>query len=123
MVEETHKGAEGGLYNELFIMDTFMAGIVRWLNEIGITTEFSCDGHGKRKNKLKLINQNQNHVLDACLSVLSDGCWRYIENSIENTKMTSKGNKPIFERRWLLDVAEKIYINQAMIKILINERR
>lgn len=31
LVDRCHIAAEGGLYDDLSIMDTYMAGIVRWL--------------------------------------------------------------------------------------------
>lgn len=43
-VEQCKLGANGR-FDDLEILDTHMAGIVRWLNLVGIRTDFSCDGH------------------------------------------------------------------------------
>ena len=47
-VDKCHSGAEGGSPDDIYIMDTYMAGLVRWINEIGISTNFSCDGNGEK---------------------------------------------------------------------------
>jgi hypothetical protein len=51
-IEHNHGGAESGRkgFNniELLIMDTFLAGLTRWLSYIGIENGCSCDGHGTK---------------------------------------------------------------------------
>ena len=51
--EHCRRGAEAGRTGfdniELDIMDTHLAGVVRWLNGLGINTTFSCEGHGPGK--------------------------------------------------------------------------
>lgn len=51
--EHCRGGAEGGPLGfeniELGIMDTYLAGVVRWLNGLGIKTTISCEGHGSGK--------------------------------------------------------------------------
>lgn len=42
-VAESHGSAEGGPPDELAIMDTYMAGVIRWMNQLGIMTSGSCD--------------------------------------------------------------------------------
>lgn len=42
---EQCKVGDNGQFDDLEILDTHMAGIVRWLNLVGIRTDFSCDGH------------------------------------------------------------------------------
>jgi tripeptide aminopeptidase len=39
----------------LTMMDPFIRGIVRWMNELGIYTFSSCDGHGSGRAKIDLI--------------------------------------------------------------------
>ncbi|MBN2346105.1 MAG: hypothetical protein JXO51_06910, partial [Candidatus Aminicenantes bacterium] len=48
-VDSCHGSADTGSADDLSIMDTFMAGLVRWLNAIGIPTVLSCDGHGEKR--------------------------------------------------------------------------
>jgi hypothetical protein len=48
-VESCHGRAENGKADDLSIMDTYMAGLVRWLNQVGIATELSCDGHLEKR--------------------------------------------------------------------------
>lgn len=51
--ERCRGGAEGGPTGfdniELGIMDTYLSGVVRWLNGLGIKTTISCEGHGPEK--------------------------------------------------------------------------
>jgi hypothetical protein len=37
-------------------MDTYMAGLVRWLDYIGIETSYSCDGHGERPPQVDVVS-------------------------------------------------------------------
>jgi hypothetical protein len=56
-INELHGGAEGGEGYELRIMDAFMGGIVRIINEIGLSTHFSCNGHlGARSPQINFYN-------------------------------------------------------------------
>jgi len=55
-VENLHSGAESGRADDLEIMDTYMAGLVRWLDYIGIETSYSCDGHGERPPQVDVIS-------------------------------------------------------------------
>jgi len=53
----------------LIDIDLYVRGIVRWLNELGIYTNLSCDGHGKRPASIYLttpLNRQQMHVLEMC---------------------------------------------------------
>jgi len=51
-LEKTHSGAEGGRDDDLSIMDTYMAGLVRWHSYIGVETIYTCDGHGERSPQI-----------------------------------------------------------------------
>jgi hypothetical protein len=55
-VENLHSGAESGRADDLEIMDTYMAGLVRWLDYIGIETSYSCDGHGERPPQVDVVS-------------------------------------------------------------------
>ncbi|WP_462326142.1 hypothetical protein [Desulfoplanes sp.] len=56
IVEKAHSGAESGRADDLSIMDTYMAGLVRWLHYIGIETSYSCDGHGERPPQIEVTS-------------------------------------------------------------------
>ena len=89
-VEKCHSGAEGGSCDELEIMDTYMAGIVRWLNEIGISTDISCDGHERRPPRLCLRNRKDACFVNACLALLSGNDWRFQDNRITCTQLVRR---------------------------------
>ena len=37
-------------------MNFYMAGLVRWLDYIGIETSYSCDGHGERPPQIEVTS-------------------------------------------------------------------
>lgn len=122
-VEHLHGGAEGGRYDELPIMDTYVGGIVRTINELGFETGLSCDGHGTRKNRIELRDRHKSYVLDVTLRAISKGKYGYENSSIVRVK-----NKHIHDRRpvsidrdYLLDVAELLHENKTQIKKLTDE--
>ena len=125
-VEKCHTGAEGGLYDELDIMDTYMAGIVRWLNEIGIFTDISCDGHERKPPSLCLRNKQDACIVNACLALLSGNVWRFQDNRLTCRQMVRNGfsnNNPRFRRYWLLDVAEKLHEKKNELQELVVKMR
>jgi hypothetical protein len=122
-IEKLHTGSEGGpsdMHNiELQIMDTYMAGIVRWVNAAGIKTTFSCDGHKHRVPRMILADTSQEPFLDCFLRVVSNGDWRF-----GDSRLSRRGDRRIqptngateYDRAWLLDVAEKIHQHQAPLR-------
>lgn len=62
---------------EIKIMDTYMAGVVRWVNAAGIETTFSCDGHGYQKAEMNLWQRSQGFYLNYFLHLASDGEWHF----------------------------------------------
>ncbi len=115
-IEQLHVGAEAGSSDirsiELNIMDTYMAGIVRWANAAGLKTTLSCDGHGRREPKMVLVDDSQSALLDYYLCAVSNDRWRFRhprfikQNSPNSLRATGAIS---YERSWLLDVAEKIH--------------
>jgi hypothetical protein len=57
-VDSSHGSAETGRPDDLAVMDTYMAGLVRWLNLVGIATEASCDGHGERRPSFACVDED-----------------------------------------------------------------
>lgn len=125
-VEKCHAGSEGGTCDELDIMDTYMAGIVRWLNEIGIYTEISCDGHERNSPSLGLRYKKDACIVNACLALLSGNDWRFIDNRLICSQPLRRGmrdKKPLYSRYWLLDVAEKLHEKKNDLKELVDKMR
>lgn len=126
-VEKLHRGTEGERFSwheiRLEIMDTYVAGIVRWVNLVGLETGNSCDGHGKNIPSLTLINRNQIEALNTCLRAISHGRWncdrsgRLIENSRIPPRPVSRQDS--YDRYWLLDIAEKLYKNKEDLQKLV----
>ena len=107
-------------------MDTYIAGIVRWVNEIGIQTDISCDGQGKKSPSLILRNTDDAAILDACLILLSDSAWRYEIPHFKYPRQPGKGisrKRTLFHRGWLLDVAEKLHEKRKELSQLIIKMR
>lgn len=69
-------GAEGGPSGvqkmDLQMMDSYLAGVSRWLSGLGYPTSNSCDGHGRRLPQLNLVDSLQaglvSEIVDRCSS-------------------------------------------------------
>lgn len=129
-IEDSHGGAEGGTSEELRIMDTYVAGIIRWINKIGIETWNSCDGHERRNPTIQINDNNQKIILDSCLQLLSNGRWRYERNNIKRITSDQRNIQANQDRYELLNIAEKLYHNMEALGNYIsagsriaNERR
>ena len=59
-IDKLHTDSEGGRSDmsdiELQTMDTYMAGIVRWVNAAGIRTTHSCDGHSPHERRGPILD-------------------------------------------------------------------
>lgn len=121
-IEELHKGAEGGDPEDLGIMDTYVAGVIRWTNKIGIKTWNSCDGHGARSTSIEITSTDDKIVFNNCLNLLSKGKWRYEGRSLHNTATPSL-RQIHYDRLWLFDLAEKLYKNMEILESYVMETR
>lgn len=113
--EKSHRGAEGGDFSDLRIMDTYMAGIIRWINNIGIKTSNSCDGHGQCNPTIRVEDRTQKILLDSCLQLLSNGTWQYERNFIKRITPVHRNIRTNQDRYELLDIAEKLYHNMEAL--------
>ena len=129
-VDKAHGPGRGGetgcLQPELIrlkILDIYTAGIVRWLNIAGLETVFSCDGHTTRAAQVRLVQRELAPLLDYFLKIISDDEWKYALNE----RLFLRGNAPrpnrdpesetqMFERMWLLDVAEALHRRQDELR-------
>jgi hypothetical protein len=118
-LERLHSGAEGGSYDELPIMDTYVAGIVRIINELGLQTCYSCDGHGKQRNRIRFSEKSSSYKFDACLIAISKGKYRFTNYSIVtmrknalSSEHTSRKCIRYYNRDFLLEVAELLHKNR-----------
>lgn len=108
VVEEEHGGAEGGRTDELPIMDTYMAGVVRWLNAAGIQTGGSCDGHdGDRGKRPYLEVGSQKPIVDALFQLLTSGEIRFLPGRRPNVRLA--------DRKQLLDLAEILHAKRSEV--------
>ncbi|GGK28327.1 hypothetical protein GCM10010965_21490 [Caldalkalibacillus thermarum] len=84
-------------------IDLYMRGIVRWLNALGIYTTYSCDGHGKKRPYVYLLNTptvEQQHLMTVC--------------TLNEFKLFFRGKKVSFDvghdvENVLLRYAERLY--------------
>ena len=122
-IERLHGGLEAGASFRngvnLHIMDTYIAGIVRWVNAAGLKTVSSCDGEGTKTPTVELEERTQEPLLDEFLRSISDGQWRFADSYFSNDGRQPR-RRPAppsgFNRAWLLDVAEKLYHNQNELR-------
>lgn len=129
-VEDLHGGAEGGNPNDLRIMDTYVSGIIKWINAIGIKTCYSCDGHGTPPVVIQISSHDDEITSTNCLNLLSRRQWK-----CENRRLVPNVTNPRIrqmhhgmrqanhDRLWLLDVAEKLYHNMDVLKEYITETK
>ena len=114
-------------------MDTYMAGIVRWINAAGIETTLSCDGHGYIKPQLKPRNESQAAALNYFLNLVSNGDWRFHVHQFRflqgderidardrrDWRRLRQSTPPDYDRAWLLDVGEKIHRHRDSLRQLV----
>lgn len=122
-VEMLHERAEAGDFDDLIIMDTYMGGIIRVINEFGFETIFSCDGHGTENNVISLQDRHKSYALDICLKAISKGKYGYEHHSIvqANKRPIRHRMRAIRDRDFLLDVAELLHQNKAKVARLTEE--
>jgi hypothetical protein len=116
-VDACHSGVEGGSPDELSIMDPYMAGIVRWLNKIGLQTTFSCDGHGQRPPRIEFSNHKESRL--AVWVLVATGINVRTQN--RNLLFSDQNNDPdiplqrTFDRGKLLNISEWIHDNMEAL--------
>jgi len=109
-VEACHGGAEGGAADELPIMDTYMAGVVRWLNCLGIETTFSCDGHERNQAHFQCVDPSSARIA-VCILNLSGQQFRQQGQRVYQQEAPPRARSTIGVKT-LLDVAEWLHSNQ-----------
>lgn len=100
----------------LIIMDTYLAGIIRWVNEIGLITWCSCDGHDRKLPHIYFKYPDDVRIFNACLRAISiDNKWSFI---VSKEPLREKRDKGIIRNKgyrlgddkiWLLDIAEELF--------------
>ncbi len=132
-VEKLHSGAEGGFPEELVIMDTYMGGIVRWLNALDIHTSFSCDGHWSQPAVIEIRDGMERQL--ALWLLEGFGCshiraserailFRIPRPSSDRTPIRRVRNRsPRHDIRVLLDIAEWLHDHQEQFKELLKMMR
>lgn len=109
-------GAEGGpsgvqnMY--LQMMDSYLAGIARWLSALGCPTSNSCDGHGRRLPRLMLVDPSQAEFAAKIVDRCSSGRVAYAYPLLCPNVWQSR-DKFYCE---LLDLAEKLYFETLLTK-------
>ncbi|MGI6621259.1 MAG: hypothetical protein ACOX35_07480 [Bacillota bacterium] len=118
-----HRGREAGprgFHNlDLRLMDTYMAGVVRWLNYIGIDTWCSCDGHGRERPWISVVEEKDADILCTVLETVSAGQWRYDRRRgrLVNETVPEMGS---YDRAWLFDLAEVLYGSRMQLRELVS---
>ncbi len=123
-VDSSHGSAEMGNADDLAIMDTHMAGLVRWLNQIGIGTELSCDGHGEKKPSFIAIDEESARLAAWLLNFRVP----QFNPSGKTVKYAGAGPnpnaaKPAERLRRMLDAAEWLAKNRDDLKVMVAAMR
>jgi len=126
-IEALHTGAEWGASDmaqiELKIMDTYMAGLVRWLNYIGLSTTYSCDGHNRKAPVITFAQAEGLIMFESMLKILSAGSRFLIRqrdsHSISFSNRRTDNNRD-YDRSSLLLLAEMLHRRKDDFSKLIN---
>jgi len=123
-VDGCHGSAEAGQADDLSIMDTYMGGLVRWLNQAGIGTESSCDGHGEKKPWFTTVDEEGARLAAWLLNFRSPR----FDQSGRTVKYAGSGpnpnaTKPADRLKKMLDVAEWLSKNREDLKEMLAAMR
>jgi len=123
-VESCHGGAEGKSSDDLAIMDTHMAGLMRWLGQVGIATESSCDGHGEKKPFFIAVDED-NARLAAWLLNFRATQFNQAGKTVKYAGSGPNPNatKPADRLKRMLDVAEWLAKNREDLKSMLAAMR
>lgn len=120
-VDICHGGAEGGSPDELRIMDTYIAGLIRWLNQIGISTTCGCDG--KRRSRSPWFEAKDDEEARLAVWILNSREQYFVKNRKGVTfRSVNRLGQPI-ERKQLLDLAEWLHDNKTELSELLKVMR
>lgn len=119
-------------------LDTYIAGVVRQLNKLGFTTEYSCDGHEKKSPLIcftKNIDTDLIHNYLICCGIakfrMTENKHRYnltlnikreylLELAESLSKVRTYGDKPFINKQLFLQTLEEYLMAQGESK---NEAR
>ena len=121
-IHHLHSGAEGGRPHNLELMDTFMPGLVRWLNNIGLATTFSCDGHNRRAPRIQFHSRQDTDIAAWLLNTpakrfrIQPGRLNILTTIPLPRPRDHDRPRPLFPRRHFLDLAEWLHTNQDLLR-------
>jgi hypothetical protein len=106
-------GAEAGQLGfeniELNIMDSYISGVIRWLNALGFNTLRSCDGHGKRHPNIILADSSQEPSLSDLLKLASNGRIMMRDSNLIEIGRSDRGGPRFPKPFQLLELAESLH--------------
>ncbi|MDN7247092.1 M20/M25/M40 family metallo-hydrolase [Planococcus shenhongbingii] len=92
--------------------DTYMAGAIRQLNRLGLTTSYCCDSHKQRHPRIGFVNEVDMEKVKKIMKILGVSRWQ-----IHNQNITLG-----FDRHQLLDLAEQLsHLSPEMMEESIEE--
>jgi hypothetical protein len=123
-VDGCHGSAETGQADDLAIMDTYMGGLVRWLNQVGIGTELSCDGHGEKKPSFVATDEDSARLAAWLLNFRAP----QFTQAGRTVKYAGSGpnpsaTKPADRLKKMLDLAEWLAKNREDLKSMLDSMR
>jgi hypothetical protein len=123
-VESCRGSAAGGHADDLAIMDTHMAGLVRWLGQVGIATELSCDGHGEKKPYFIAVDEDNARLAAWLLNFRAP----QFNQSGKTVKYAGSGpnpnaTKPADRLKKMLDAAEWLAKNRKDLRDMLAAMR
>lgn len=123
-VDAVHGAADAGRADDLAILDTHLAGLVRWLNQVGIATEASCDGHLERRPSFTAADEDGARLAAWLLNFRAP----QFNQAGRTVKYAGSGpnpaaTKPADRLRKMLDVAEWLAKNRDDLREMVAAMR
>ncbi|WP_096200012.1 hypothetical protein [Bacillus sp. FJAT-45350] len=111
---------EGFANVQLIALDTYISGLVRWLNAIGFTTTICCDGHNRTPAHIGFKNREaETRILNYSLSLVTNQTWSCSPRGHFRIRTTNEDNRSRTERpkrELLLDLAEALYEKRTILQ-------
>jgi hypothetical protein len=123
-VDGCHGSADAGQAGDLAVTDTYMAGLVRWLNQVGIGIESSGDGHGEKKPWFTAVDEESARLAAWLLNFRSPR----FDQSGRTVKYAGSGpnpaaTKPADRLKRMLDVSEWLAKNREDLREMLAAMR
>jgi hypothetical protein len=123
-VDSVHGATETGAADDLAVMDTHMGGLVRWLGQVGIATEQSCDGHGEKRPSFITVDEEGARLAAWLLNFRAPQFTQSGKTvKYAGAPPNPSASKPAERLKKMLDIAEWLAKNRDDLRAVIASMR